>query len=272
MLPTELDARELPPVPAGGELRVAFGLDDQRLQPVWHDFGTTPHLLIFGDTETGKTNLLRLFARAITTHFTPGEAQVLLVDPRRRLQDAVPPDQLVGYTLTGDALRDLLKRGVPVLKERVPGPDITPDRLAARDWWEGPRLFVLIDDYDMVAGMMEYPAESLVDLLSQGSEIGLHVVVGRSTSSAMRAMSDPLLRRLWDLATPGLLFSYPRDEGAFLGEAKPRKLPTGRVQYVHRRQGIRLVQTGLVTDDPTTPPSGNSTDNPTDNAATEADR
>jgi S-DNA-T family DNA segregation ATPase FtsK/SpoIIIE len=140
-----------------------------------------------------------------------------------------------------------LNRAVPVMRERMPGPDIGPDRLATRDWWTGPRLFVLFDDHDMVCTPMNNPTGPLVDLLAQGAEIGLHVVVVRTTSGGMRAMmGDPLLRRMWDLGTPGLLFSCPRDEGTFLGEAKPLTLPTGRVQLVMRRQGIRLVQTGLV--------------------------
>jgi S-DNA-T family DNA segregation ATPase FtsK/SpoIIIE len=60
----------------------------------------------------------------------------------------------------------------------------------------------------------------------------------------MRAMQDPLLRRLWELGTPALLLSYPKEEGKFLGEAKPRSLPAGRAQLVTRR-GVGLIQTAL---------------------------
>lgn len=249
-LPKVLPAEELPPSPVDVELRVAYGLDEQRLAPVWHDTAITPHLMIFGDNQTGKTNLLRHFARAIAAHYSPQDAQILLVDPRRKLQGVVPAEQTVGYALTAAALRDVLKRGVPVLKERVPGADIAPERLAARDWWTGPRLFVLIDDYDMVSSSMDYPAESLVELLSNGAEIGLHVIIARNTTNAMRSMSDPLIRRMWDLNTPGLLFSCPKDEGAFLGQAKPLILATGRAQLVTRREATIQVQTGLVGDDP----------------------
>jgi S-DNA-T family DNA segregation ATPase FtsK/SpoIIIE len=88
----------------------------------------------------------------------------------------------------------------------------------------------------------------LVELMAQGSEIGLHVIVARTTSSAMRGMNDPVIKRMWDLGTPGLLLSCPRDEMNFLGEAKPLTLPPGRAQLVRRRAGIKLVQTALVTD------------------------
>ena len=72
LLPTTVHVRELPAPPPDGELRVAIGLDEKMLQPVWHDFGTTPHLLVFGDTESGKTNMLRLVARSIAGRFWAG--------------------------------------------------------------------------------------------------------------------------------------------------------------------------------------------------------
>src|SRR5207249_4241801 len=109
----------------------------------------------------------------------------------------------------------------------------------------GPRLFVIMDDYDMISSPMDAPAMPLVELMAQGAEIGLHVIVARSTSSAMRGMNDPVIRRMWDLGTPGLLLSCPREEMNFMGDAKPLTLPPGRAQLVQRRSGITLVQTAL---------------------------
>jgi S-DNA-T family DNA segregation ATPase FtsK/SpoIIIE len=74
----------------------------------------------------------------------------------------------------------------------------------------------------------------------------MHLVIARSTSSAMRAMMDPVIRRLWELGTPATVLSYPKEEGRFIGEANPRKLPPGRAQLVTRRS-VQLIQTGIVT-------------------------
>jgi S-DNA-T family DNA segregation ATPase FtsK/SpoIIIE len=246
MLPARLPLRELPPVPSEGAFQVPYGLDGQRLHPVSHDFSVNPYLLIYGDHESGKTNLLRLFARAIVGRYSAAQAQVLLVDPRRRLRELVPAPQLIAHCVSGQALREALSRGIPVLKERIPAADLDPQRLAAGDWWSGPRLFVLIDDYDMVATSIDSPAESLTGLLPHGVEIGLHVVLARSTTNGLRGMNDPLIRRIWDLGTPGLLMSCPKDEVSFLGDAKPLTLPPGRAQLVVRRQLAGLVQTALV--------------------------
>ena len=244
LLPTSLPVDQLPP--PDGDLRLCLGWDEKRLQPVWHDFEKLPHLMLFGDDATGKTNALRLAAKAITARYTPAEARILLADPGRQLLRDVPEEYRVGYAVGTEALAELAGSAAVSVSGRVPGPDIAPERLAQRDWWEGPRLFMLIDDYDLFAtgSAMDNPMSSMVPLLSQAANIGLNIVVARSTSGAMRAMMDPLLRRMWELGTPALLFSYPKEEGKFIGEAKPRTLPPGRAQFVTRR-GVGLLQTGL---------------------------
>ncbi|MGP4014266.1 type VII secretion protein EccCa [Saccharopolyspora sp. 5N708] len=243
MLPLRLAAAELPA--ASGDVTVALGLGEARLEPVRHDFDQTPHLMVFGDAETGKTNLLRLIARAIVQRYSPEEARVLVADPRRGLQAAIPEAYRIGYAVNTEALAELAAGAAVSMQKRLPGPDITPDRLRNRDWWSGPRLFLLIDDYDLVGGGLAGPLDPLLPLLSQGCDIAMNLVIARSSSGAMRAMMDPLLRRLWELGTPGLLLSFPKEEGKFLGEAPPAQLPPGRAQLVTRRS-VQLVQTALV--------------------------
>jgi S-DNA-T family DNA segregation ATPase FtsK/SpoIIIE len=251
LLPTTLDARRLPAPADTRDLKFCLGWDEQRLAPLWHDFGATPHLLVYGDGETGKTNALRLAIRAITSRYRPEEARILLADPGRGLIKDVPEAYRVGYVVDADGLGKLAESAAVSVSKRQPGADVTPEQLEKRDWWAGPLLFVLVDDYDLFAGAPGTPSPMtpLVPLLSQGAHIGLHLVVARSTSGAMRSMMDPLVRRMWELGNPALLFSYPKEEGKFIGEAKPRTLPAGRAQLVTRRH-ITLVQTGLVSAGP----------------------
>jgi S-DNA-T family DNA segregation ATPase FtsK/SpoIIIE len=245
LLPSRLSTAQLPP--PEGDLRVCLGWDEQRLEPAWHDFSVNPHLMVFGDSETGKTNVLRLMVDAITSRYTPEEARIMVADPGRGLLTAVPEAYRVGYVVDSEALGQLAASAAVSVGKRVPGADISPENLARRDWWSGPLLFVLIDDYDLFSGAPGSPSPMtpLVPLLAQAPHIGLHLVVSRSTSGAMRAMMDPVLRRLWELGNPALLFSYPKEEGKFIGEAKPRTLPPGRAQLVTRRS-VKLMQTGLV--------------------------
>jgi DNA segregation ATPase FtsK/SpoIIIE, S-DNA-T family len=254
MLPLTLPASRLPA--PDGDMRVCLGWDEQRLQPVWHDFARTPHLLGFGDGETGKTNLLKLVIRAITTRYAPAQARIALGDASRELHKLVPQPYRIGYAVDTETLADLSANAAVSMTNRLPGQDITPERLEKRDWWQGPQLYMLIDDYDLLAagGSTGGPMTPLVKLLGHAPHIGLHLVIMRSSSGALRAMMDPMLRRLWELGTPALLLSYPKEEGKFLGEAKPRTLPAGRAQLVTRRD-IRLIQTGFVDPVPPGPPA-----------------
>ncbi|SDY59808.1 DNA segregation ATPase FtsK/SpoIIIE, S-DNA-T family [Saccharopolyspora shandongensis] len=240
MLPAVVPLGELPRPER--DVRICIGLDEQRLQPVWHDFEQTPHLLVFGDSETGKTNALRVVLQSIMARYRPDQAKILLGDPNRQLDTAVPEAYRVGYAITGDTLKDLTAKAAISMSRRVPGEDIGLDRLRRRDWWEGPQFFLVVDDYELFGlGMGQSPLDALLPMLAQGVHIGLHLIVARSTSGAMRALSDPVIRRMWELGTPGVVFSYPKEEGKFLGEAVPRKLVAGRAQLVTRK-GVRLVQ------------------------------
>ena len=240
-LPAELPVAQLP-APSG--LRVALAIEESRLEPVWHDFAETPHLTVLGDTESGKTNLLRLVLRAITTTTTPDDARVLVVDWRRQLFDEVPEGRRLGYAVSSDTTAAAVRDALHGLGTRVPGPTITPEQLRRRDWWSGPELFVVVDDFDLIAGH-DNPLAPLVPLLPQAGDIGLHVVLARAAAGSMRLGSDPFLRRLQELNTPDVVLSCPRDEGSLLGGARARVLPPGRAQLCTRR-GSRLVQTGLV--------------------------
>ena len=59
-------------------------------------------------------------------------------------------------------------------------------------------------------------------------------------------MFDPVLQKLRDLNTAGLLLSGDREEGPLVGGARPSRQPVGRGQLVRRRGGSVLVQTALV--------------------------
>jgi S-DNA-T family DNA segregation ATPase FtsK/SpoIIIE len=59
-------------------------------------------------------------------------------------------------------------------------------------------------------------------------------------------MFDPVLQKLRDLGSAGLLLSGDREEGPLVGSARPSRQPAGRGQLVQRRGEAVLVQTALV--------------------------
>ncbi|TDQ44662.1 type VII secretion protein EccCa [Actinorugispora endophytica] len=241
-LPSKLYASELPPAKRtkNGGLKVALGLESRRMKPFWHDFSGTPHLIVVGDTETGKTTLLRHITNAIREHYDPATARVVLVDQRRELYDAVPKEMQLGYAVSGESTREMMIAAAQAMKERLPGPDITPERIRKRDWWTGPELFIVIDDLEMVAGSGPSPLTPLLPLLSQGAEIGMHLILVHAAGGFGRASGDPVIRSLIDSNTPSIMLSTPPSEGMLFGNIRAQKLPTGRAIWISRRDPIEV--------------------------------
>ncbi|MGO1052372.1 type VII secretion protein EccCa [Crossiella sp. CA198] len=244
LLPHEFPASELPDVAAHPGKQIPFGIAEADLKPVFLDFQTEPHFLAFSDVEGGKSGLLRTIADGIMARYTPQEAAILVVDYRRGLLGAVHGDHLLGYAGSAPVLEGLLTEVTQAMRARLPGPEVTPDQLRRRDWWSGPELFVLIDDYELVAtqGGVGHPLLQLVEFLPQARDIGLHVVLARGSGGAARGIYDPVLMRIKELGSPGLIMSGSRDEGVLLGDVRSSPQPPGRGQLVSRRNGNQLVQ------------------------------
>ena len=116
----------------------------------------------------------------------------------------------------------------------------------------GPEVYVLVDDYDLVAptGGRRAPLLPLLEFLPQAKDVGLHVVVARRCGGAGRALFDPVLGRLRELAAPGLVLNGSPDEGALVESVKPSSLPPGRGTLVDRRRGSRRVQLAWLEEEP----------------------
>jgi len=239
LLPAELPFSALP-TPAGG--RLPIGIAESDLQPVHLDFDAEPHVVLFGDIESGKSSFLRSLAKMVTTGYDPSQARLMLVDFRRSLLGTVDTPHLIGYGTSAQTTTDLVKQVATVMRERLPGPDVTPEQLRSRSWWKGPELYLLIDDYDLVASSTSNPLTPLLEFLPQARDIGLHVVLTRRIGGASRAMFDPVIARIRELASPGIMMSGPREEGALFGNMRPQILPPGRAWLFTRRHGAQLIQ------------------------------
>jgi S-DNA-T family DNA segregation ATPase FtsK/SpoIIIE len=240
MLPASVPFADLPQ--PEGTRRIAIGLNEEELTPVLLDFDADPHFILFSDAESGKTNFLKVLARGIMSRYSSDQARVLLADYRRTMLGYVPQNYLAGYAPAGPALQAFIDDLRPVLHGRLPGPEVTPDQLRDRSWWSGPEIFVLVDDYDMVASPSGNPIAGLAEFLPQAKDVGLHLVLCRRTGGAARALFEPVIQRVRELGSPGIVGSGSRDEGALLGTTRPGPMPPGRGVIVGRRYGRQLVQ------------------------------
>lgn len=181
-------------------------------------------------------------ATSITRRFTPEQARIILVDYRRSLLGVIQAEHLIGYGTAAAVTGDLIESVAGYMQHRLPGPDVTSQQLRDRSWWTGPELFVLVDDYDLVATGPANPLLPLLSCLPQARDIGLHVVLTHRAGGASRAMFEPVIQTLRELSAPGLIMSGSEEEGALLGRVKATPMPPGRGWLVTRRQGGRLVQ------------------------------
>ena len=222
--------------------RLLLGINERELAPVSLDPDTEPHLLVFGDGQSGKSALLRAYAREIMRTRTPKQAQLVVVDYRRSLLGEIPDEYLLNYLTSAGQAGPALKDLATYLESRLPGPDVTPEQLRNRSWWTGAEVFVLVDDYDLVATQQGSPVHALQPLLAQARDTGLHVVVARRAGGASRALYEPVIQSMRDLAMPGLLLSGDPSEGQLIGNARAVPAPPGRGRLVTRDRGTEVVQ------------------------------
>ncbi|MDF1605251.1 type VII secretion protein EccCa [Nocardioides sp. YIM 152315] len=219
-----------------------LGVAEKDLGPVALDVEAEPHLLVFGDGRSGKSSVLRAYAAEVMRTRTPQDAQLVVVDYRRSLLGEIPDEYLLNYLTSATQAQPALRDLAAYLEGRLPGPDVTPEQLRNRSWWTGAEVFVLVDDYDLVATQQGSPLHALVPLLPQARDVGLHLVVARRSGGASRALYEPVVQSLRDLAMPGLLLSGSPDEGPLLGNQKPLPAPPGRGRLVTRDRGVEVVQ------------------------------
>ncbi|MFJ8577397.1 type VII secretion protein EccCb [Micromonospora sp. NPDC093277] len=250
LLPRQLSAAELDEVRDPTATGLPIGLDEADLAPVHLDFDREPHLIVFGDAECGKSNLLRLVARQIISRYSPEQARLMVADYRRSLLHAVEGEYLLHYAAARPAFVEGLDQVRQAMERRLPGPDVSYDQFRERSWWQGPELFLLVDDYDLVATGGTNPLSVLHELLPHARDIGLHLIVARRVGGAARALYEPVLQRLRELDSPGLLMSGSREEGPLLGGLRPQPMPPGRGTLVRRRDGNRVVQTAWSPPEP----------------------
>ena len=219
-----------------------LGVNEKELAPVGIDPAQEPHLLILGDGQSGKSSVLRSQIHEIMRTHSPKEAQLVVVDYRRSLLGEVPEEYLLNYLTSAAQATPVLRDLAAYLEQRIPGPDVTPEQLRTRSWWSGAEVFVLVDDYDLVATQQSNPVSALQPLMAQARDTGLHLTVARRSGGASRAMYETVLQSMRDLAMPGLMLSGNPDEGPLLGNLKPQQAPPGRGRYVSRERGVETVQ------------------------------
>lgn len=220
-----------------------IGIGESALQPIVLDFAKDQHFLAYADIGSGKTTLLRNIVESLITNGTAEHNKIVLIDYRRTMLGIVPPDHLAAYVSSSKSAENVIPQLEKFFAGRIPGEDITPQQLKERSWWSGPEVYIIVDDFDMVAhSTSKDPLAPLLPLLPQARDIGLHFIVVRRIGGANRSTYGGTIGKLKELSVNTLIMSGPREESGLVEKYKPRPLPPGRGALFTREKGMEMIQ------------------------------
>nr|WP_313777121.1 type VII secretion protein EccCa [Mycobacterium sp.] len=248
LLPTQLSPETVGRIYVGPE-QVVIGQREEDLRPVAIDFARNPLMMVFGDSRSGKTTLLRHVIRSIRDNSTAEQVAFTVIDRRLHLvEEPLFPDN--EYTPNIDRITPAMLGLSALIEKRRPPAGLSSEDL--RRWsFEGQTHYLIIDDVDQIpdgpavsgpyAG--QRPWSPLLGLLAEAGDLGLRVIVtARASGSAHAVMTAPLLRRLNDLqATVVMLSGSPADGGKLRGHRFSR-LPAGRAMLLGDSEEATYVQ------------------------------
>lgn len=207
--------------------RFPIGIAESSRAPAYLDFNRCLHCIIIGDAKSGKTSLLRSIAHSICASNTNDQVKIILVDYHRTLLNEIPGEYIGGWATNVNTATELMEALRDSLRERMPGPEVSPEQRVNRSWWLGPDVCVIIDDYDRVAASTSNPIDALLEFLPHARDLGFHVILARRADGAGRAMLEPVLARMGGLGSARFIMSCERGKDVLIGTTKPSKLPPG---------------------------------------------
>ena len=213
---------------------IPLGVGGPRLQPVWCESG---HVIATGNAGSGKSTFIANAIRAIEA-LPREEARMIILDPRRAHLGRASDDMIAAYGASSTSIEDAIKATRQTLTSRLPGADISPSELAQRSWWDGPELYLVIDDLDLINDAV---MRDLADFIPHARDIGLHVICARKLSGVSRALYGGFLGAVKDIHPDVLVMDGNRDEGNIFG-VRPGPLAPGRATLVQHGATLGAIQ------------------------------
>ncbi|MDA2991898.1 MAG: type VII secretion protein EccCb, partial [Actinomycetota bacterium] len=241
------------------QLRIALGVREDTLGVSYAEMYREPHLLIVGTAKSGKSEAIGTVNDSIAARFpTVDDAAVIFYDPRRRHLGKINDKNLFAYVTSDDEFLDAAGRlwqHYGISSRDLPA-GINADTRAARSWWTGPEVFVLVDDYHLVAnsspGFNDAGIHKALPWIANESLArGLHFVIARSSDNlAIATNRDPILKRLMGDLAPTVMLSGDKIDGMVADVKFERFGIPGRARYIQvafaRKDRIQVAWSGIL--------------------------
>lgn len=232
LLPELLHPAELPDALDEPD-RVPLGVSQDDLAPEFFDPRREQHLLVFGDSGSGKSSVLRAVAAGFMDRFTSDEIVFAVMDVRGQVAPVIPEEYLGGHASNARKAQALAASVAQELARRS-----DPAEAAAKP---GPRVVVLVDDHHILGSGGEDPLAPLIPYLPSARDLRLHVFLTRPVAGAARAAFDLGLQSLRETGGTGLVMSGERAEGPILPRVYAEQMVPGRGRIVRRGGAPSLV-------------------------------
>ncbi|BBY65579.1 type VII secretion protein EccCa [Mycolicibacterium helvum] len=248
LLPAELPPAAVAPLYLGPE-HIVIGQREYDLGAAAVNFPEHPLLMVFGDSKSGKTTLLRHLIRTVRDNSTADSIAFTVLDRRLHLVDE-PLFADNEYTANVDRIAPAMLGLSTIIEQRRPPAGLSPAEL--RNWtYTGHTHYLVIDDVDQIpdgpalsgpyAGYR--PWTPILGLLAQAGDLGLRVIItARASGSAHLLMTNPLLRRLNDLQATTLMLSGNPQDGAKIRGHRFTRLVPGRAVLLDDTDTSTFVQ------------------------------
>lgn len=231
LLPEDLEPNTLPDAFEAPD-SLPIGLRQDTMEPMLLELSAADqHVLILGDSKSGKTTTLRQVSHTLLERYSPEELVLAVMEPRGDLSGTIPDEYLGGQANNSIKAKQLAAAlALELDKRQNDGADANL------------RIVLLVDDYDILASGGTSPLEPLLPYLASSRDLNFNVLLTRPVAGASRALFQTTIQSLRDTGGTGIILSGERSEGPLWPGVYASASVPGRAKLVRRGQPPRLVQ------------------------------
>lgn len=213
-----------------------LGMDGDDLSSYWFDWKKTPHLLIGGAPQSGRTSLLQTVALSLADTYSPDEINFVLIDGSNSLECLYNLPHVIAVVSEEEGFVENIANLQTELEYRRENNEDLPNL---------PHIYVVIDDYDLLcdAFIGEGILSKLGKHVRRDSRLNFHFLI--STLPENVARSTDMLMKQFKLSKNGVSLGnidLYEDMGGKPTQAMRNEEFTEGRGYVFDRSIAKLVQ------------------------------
>lgn len=242
------------------DVKIPLGLDQSDVSIIDNSASGSPHMLVFGEPQSGKSTVLRNAINAVVRQRGPEGAQFLFWDPQLEFFDEnkILADQGMSlfYATTEDEGDEMFETLAETLEARIPTPEMlgnmSREDIRSRAWYaDEPDLFLIVDNIMSLFPGGQFGtsiADPLAAVINKRGDLGIHIYAGGTAVDAQALVTGnmKLPKAILNSMAPVSLLSGPVGGIKIIGDEKfsrhrpgegriydPQNLPAKSIQFAY---------------------------------------